>query len=118
MLERVDSQLKKELSLILNYELKDPRIDVPLTVMSVDAAKDLSYAKVAVSAYGSQDKKSLFKALNNASGHIRKLLFGRLKIRTVPHFEFVSDDSMDNTFRVNELLKQIKGGDNGNDGEI
>ncbi len=111
MLERVDSQLKKELSLILIYELKDPRIDVPLTVMKVDAAKDLSYAKVAVSAYGSEDKNSLFKALNNASGHIRKLLFGRLKIRTVPFFEFVPDDSMDNTFRVNELLKQINKGE-------
>lgn len=107
MLERVDSQLKKELSLILNYELKDPRIDVPLTVMSVDAAKDLSYAKVAVSSFGTQDKKALFKALNSASGYIRKLLFGRLKIRNVPNFEFVPDDSMDNTFRVNELLKQI-----------
>lgn len=112
MIERVDSQLKKEISEIVNNEIGDPRIDVPVSIFEADCSRDLSYAKVYVRAYGTADLKELVKALNNASSYIRNLLFKRMKIRTVPKLNFVADESLDNGFRIDELIKSIEIKDN------
>ncbi len=107
MIERVDSQLKKEISEIVNNEIKDPRIDAVVSICEVQTAKDLSYAKVYVRAYGTKNIDDLVKALNNAASYIRKLLFKRVKIRTVPKITFVFDETLDNALRIEEILKSI-----------
>ncbi len=107
IVERVDSQLKKELTEIINNEISDPRIDVTVSIFGVETSKDLSYAKVYIRAYGAEDINSLLKALNNASSYIKKLLFKRMRIRNIPTMTFFEDKSMDEGFKIEQLIKKI-----------
>ncbi len=107
IVERVDSQLKKELTEIVNNEISDPRIDVTVSIFGVETSKDLSYAKVYVRAYGTDNMKELLKALNNASAYIKNLLFKRMRIRSIPKMTFYEDKSMDEGFKIEALIKKI-----------
>ncbi len=107
MIERVDSELKKELYEIINNEVSDPRIDVNVSIFSVETSKDLSYAKVYVRAYGTKDMKELLKALNNASSYMKNILFKRMRMRTIPKMTFVEDKSLDEGFKIEALIKSI-----------
>ena len=45
-LERVNSEIQKEVALIINNELRDPQITSMIGVSEVDVAPDLANAKV------------------------------------------------------------------------
>ncbi|GJM71405.1 hypothetical protein HMSSN036_36210 [Paenibacillus macerans] len=65
---RVGEQIKKELSVLIQKELKDPRIGF-VTVTGVDVTSDLSQAKVYLSVFGDDEKKSeSLKGLEKANG--------------------------------------------------
>lgn len=114
-IERVDKELQKELNEIVIHELKDPRLGQMVSVTAVETAKDLKTAKVFVSVMDENNAKDCLAALNGASAYIRGLLFDRLKIRTVPHLNFLKDNSISHSFKIEKILKEIKSNDNGND---
>jgi len=105
---RVEQLLKQELSMILQQELKDPRIGF-ITVTRVKVSADLGYAKVYVSVMGDAEaKEKTMSGLGSAAGFIQRLLGPRLKLRTIPRVEFYLDDSVDYGFRINEILDKIE----------
>lgn len=53
---RVNEQVKKELSLLIQSELKDPRIGF-VTITGVEVTNDLSQAKVYLSVLGEEEQK-------------------------------------------------------------
>jgi len=108
-IERVDNELLKELNEIVARELKDPRLEGAgfVSVTAVETAKDLKTAKVFVSVMNEEKVDDVLKALNGATSFIRGLLFDRLKIRNVPHFTFVKDNSISHSFKIEKILKEI-----------
>lgn len=54
---RVGEQIKKELSQLIQTELKDPRIGF-ITVTGVDLTNDLSQAKIYLSVLGDEEQKN------------------------------------------------------------
>lgn len=111
-IERVNSQLEKEISLILQNELNDPRFDSEFfTITSVDTTRDLQYAKVKISFMGSDNPDALIKTLNNASSFIRKLLFERIKIRSMPSLIFEQDRGIEHAAKIERILLSIKESD-------
>lgn len=108
---RVGEQIKKELSQIVQSELKDPRICF-LTITGVDVTNDLSLAKVYLSVLGSdEEKEATLKALGVASGYIRSELGKRIRLRKVPELQFKFDTSIDYGSRIESLLQDINRGD-------
>ncbi|MGI6213281.1 MAG: 30S ribosome-binding factor RbfA [Christensenellales bacterium] len=105
-IDRVNSQIQKELYTLINYELNDPRITDTLTITKVDTTRDLKYCKVFISKPSSDDE-GVLSALQNSAGFLRKQLFAKLRIRTVPELKFVIDDSLDYAFRINEILSKL-----------
>jgi ribosome-binding factor A len=104
---RVGEQIKKELSLILQSELKDPRIGF-ITVTGVEVTNDLSQAKVYLSVLGEDDqKKDTLKALEQASGFVRTELGRRVRLRHTPELIFKFDTSIDYGSRIENLLKKL-----------
>ena len=88
--------------------MKDPRLNAMISVTRVDTAKELKYAKVFISVFNNASSpKEILKALNNASSFLRNELFKRLKIREVPELHFVYDDSIEYSFKINNILKEI-----------
>ena len=107
--QRLGEQIKRDLALLIQRELKDPRIGM-VTVNFVDLSKDLSYADVNVTALftdGSDEKiiESL-TILNEASSFLRMELGRALKVRKVPHLRFHYDDSLKRGARINALILQ------------
>ena len=106
-LDRVNQLIKEEISLVLQRELKDPRLGF-ITVTEVETANDLRLAKVFVSVLGDEGKwASSLAALKSARGFIRHWLRGHLDLRVTPELDFRPDRSMVHGARIQELLKQL-----------
>ncbi|MCF6093189.1 30S ribosome-binding factor RbfA [Microaerobacter geothermalis] len=104
---RVGEQMKKELSQIIQRELKDPRIGF-LTVTGVEVSGDLQLAKVFISVLGSEEQKvNTLIALSKAKGFIRSEMGKRIRLRHTPDLIFKFDESIEYGNRIESLLQQI-----------
>lgn len=80
-----------------------------ITVTEVMASPDLRTAKVWVSIYGGDWKKS-FNQLNKQRGGIQRILNSRLRMKFVPKIKFLIDKSQDRVERIEKLLDKDKEG--------
>ncbi|ADM69768.1 30S ribosome-binding factor RbfA [Paenibacillus sp. SEL3] len=104
---RVGEQIKKELSQLIQTELKDPRIGF-ITVTGVDLTNDLSQAKIYLSVLGDEEQKnSSLKALDKANGYLRSELGKRIRLRHIPELIFKIDESIAYGSRIEKLLSDI-----------
>lgn len=106
--ERLENQLKKEISNIIHDEIKDPKVGF-ITVIRVELSSDLKILKVFYSILGKDvevDKGS--KALERAKGFIRYCLAQRIKLRTVPEIIFNLDKSCEYSVHIQEELDKLK----------
>ncbi len=107
-LDRVNQLIKEEISLLIQRELKDPRLGF-VTVTDVEVSKDLRTAKVYVSVLGTDEQwQASLAALESARGFIRNWLAPRLRMRAVPHLGFHPDRSMAHAARIQEVLERIR----------
>lgn len=105
--DRISEEVKKHLSDIIR-ELKDPRIPLMTSVVSVSVTKDLKYAKAYVSIMGDEEtKKEALKGLKSAAGFIRKEIGARVLLRALPEFHFELDNSIEHGAHINELLQSV-----------
>src|SRR5262249_43912349 len=110
-LDRVNQLIKEEISLLLQRELKDPRLGF-VTVTEVETSKDLRQAKVFVSVLGADEQwASSLTALTSARGFIRNWLRQHLDLRVTPEILFRPDRSMEHAARIQALLKGLHGSD-------
>ena len=107
--QRLGEQIKRDLALLIQRKLKDPRIGM-VTVNFVDLSEDLSYADVNVTALVTDDSDEKIieslTILNEASSFLRMELGRALKVRKVPHLRFHYDDSLKRGARINALIHQ------------
>lgn len=106
-LERINEEYKKELSQIINYELKNPNATGMISVTKVKVTNDLKFAKVAVSILNAKDVKETLVALKKSAGFIRSELARRVNLRNTPEIIFELDDSMEYGARIDSILKEI-----------
>ena len=106
-LGRIDEELKKEISYIINYDLKNPNITGLISVTKAKITPDLKYAKVYVSILNSKNIKTTFANIKKASGFIRSEVAKRINLRITPELIFVLDDSMEYGERIDNILKRI-----------
>ena len=103
---KLDSMLLREISMIISQEINDPKLGFP-TVTEVDVAPDLSTTKVYVSFLGKNYKKrDGLEVLRKSKGMIKKELSKRIKIRKIPDLTFIVDDTLDKAVRIEEILKK------------
>ena len=107
--QRLGEQIKRDLALLIQRELKDPRIGM-VTVNFVGLSKDLSYADVNITVLVADDSDEKIieslTILNEASTFLRMELGRALKVRKVPHLRFHYDDSLKRGARINALIHQ------------
>ena len=119
--DRVQGELKKEISRILQEDLKDPRLGF-VTVTRIDLTGDLRYAKVYFSVLGDEtNRESAIEGIRSASGYIRKLVGDRLKLKYVPELSFKLDRSVEYSIDLEKTFERLKNerrGDQDRDKEI
>ncbi len=108
-MQRTNEEIKRELSAILR-EMKDPRLHKGMvSVVNVETTSDLSYTKVFISSMeGIEHAKQIIKALDSASGFIRKELGLRLKLRKIPQLIFEATDSIEYGANIAKMLNELK----------
>lgn len=107
-IEKVNNQLKREISVIILKELTDPRLEF-VTITQVETSRDLRSAKVFFSILGNaQKREEAQEGLDGARGIIRKLAGQRLIMRCVPELFFTYDRTLELSARIEETLKEIK----------
>ncbi len=107
-LGRVNEELKKELSQIINYELKNPDVTGMVSVTKVKVTPDLKYAKVYVSVLNSKNLKKTLQGLKDSSGFMRSRIAKVVNLRITPELVFEYDDSIVYGEKIDAILKEIK----------
>lgn len=105
--ERINEELKKEISHIINYELKNPNITGMISVTKANITPDLKYAKVYVSILNSKNIKETMAGLKKSSGFIRSEVAKRINLRITPEIIFELDDSIEYGAKIDSILKDI-----------
>lgn len=103
--EKMNNVIQRELSAILQTEVKDPQIGF-CTITDVDLTNDLSIAKIYVSFLNKNTKKSM-EALERSKGFIRSLLAKRITIRKCPELHFVLDTSLEYGNKIESIIDEI-----------
>lgn len=128
---RLEEQLRDVIAaLILGGQVKDPRVSPFISITRVEAARDLSVAKVFVSVFpgaegqsslgvedpsphyaasksGGDTLESAVAGLANAAGFIQSQVAKRMKTRLTPHLTFIADKGIKEGFELNERMKGL-----------
>lgn len=130
-LNRINDLVQKELVDILKRESNDPRLN-NLNVTGVEVSRDLSVAKIYYTDFisvgyvklsesseseensdknndNNQKRKSVKKALDKASGFLRRELARRCDLRKTPELRFIYDKSIDQGSNIEDILRSVKG---------
>ena len=104
--------MKRVLSDIIRNDLKDPRIPVITSVTAVKLTKDLKYAKVYFSLYGSSEEAiAALEAFDRSKGFIRKMIGQKMTIRCLPELTFIRDDSLEYGAYMSRRITELIGED-------
>jgi ribosome-binding factor A len=104
--QRVSDLLREEIAEIVIHRLKDPRIGF-VTITGVDVTDDIKIAKIYVSIFKDEDKKTTLEILNSAKSFIRSELSKRIRMKSIPSIEFRLDTSIEYGNKIDKLLKKI-----------
>jgi ribosome-binding factor A len=107
-IEQVNKLIRRELSDLLQRQVKDPRLSTFVAVTDVSTSTDLRHAKVFVSHLGTEaEKQEILRVLESASGFLRKELAQNLKMRRIPELSFCWDDSIERGDHILKLIDQV-----------
>ncbi len=106
-LNRINEELRKELSQVLNYELKNPNVTGMLSVTKVKITPDFKYAKIYVSILNSKNLDKTLEGLKESSGFIRSRLAKTVNLRITPELDFEIDDSIEHGAKIDAILKTL-----------
>jgi len=106
--DRIADLLKEEVANMLLFEIKDPRVQGLVTVISVKVTKDLRHADLFVSVHGgNEEEQKAMTGLGKAAGFIRKSLGRRIRMRRIPELHFKLDETLRNQEHLEQLFRKI-----------
>jgi ribosome-binding factor A len=104
------SRVSEEFREILAEEiprLKDPRIGF-VTVTAVRVTPDLRFARVFYTAMGDEKERAATRAgLRSARAHLRRVIGGEVRLKTLPDLEFQEDDTIEAAERIEQVLREL-----------
>jgi ribosome-binding factor A len=105
--DRVADQIRAEVTTMIARELHDPGVGF-VTVTRVEVSPDLQHARVFYTSLGDPTaQNNTARALERASGFMRRQIGQRLRLRRAPELHFTFDDSVGHQDRVEQLLREI-----------
>ncbi len=107
-IERLESDIKRAVSIILRQDVKHPMVNF-VTITAVDLTNDLSYLTLYYTALDDDEgkRKEIAQALDKSSAFIRTTLAQRVKLRKMPQLRFKYDTSLETGNRIERGLKSV-----------
>ncbi len=107
-IDKINEEVRRELAGIIR-DLKDTRIPMMTSVVSVSVTNDLRYAKAYISVMGDEEtQKKAMEGLKSAAGFVRREIGRKVDLRYTPEFIFELDKSIEHGAHIDELLKKYK----------
>ena len=107
-IERVNTLIRREISGLIQHQLRDPRIDEFVAITEVVTSPDLKYAKVYVSCInGQKEEEKILGVLNTAAGFLRTELARNVRMRRVPELTFLWDNSIEHGNHILQLIDEV-----------
>lgn len=109
-ISRLNDEIQKMLSQIIYRDLNQEVLTM-MTISRVKMTPDLSMAYVYYTVLGNKPEmlKEVEKLIKIHTKSMRMILSKKMRTRTVPDLKFFYDDTLDNAFRIEELLNSVKG---------
>ena len=105
---RINGEVRRELSAIIQNEIKDPRIDPMTSVVEVEVAPDLKSAKAYISVLGDeQAQRDTLEGLRSAEGYIRRALARTVNLRNTPEIRFIMDQAIEYGVHMSKLIDDV-----------
>ncbi|MEJ2577296.1 MAG: 30S ribosome-binding factor RbfA [Gammaproteobacteria bacterium] len=114
--ERVGAAMRRELSVLVREEIKDPRLGM-ITIQEVRVSRDLSHAKVYYTVLDDTRIKQTQQVLDKAANFLRRRLGEHMVLRSVPQLHFVYDKSVVEGMRLSALIEEAVTRDRKSHGE-
>jgi ribosome-binding factor A len=120
-----EGKRQKQVAAVINQELNDIFLRMGfnmsdggmISISSVKVTPDLFEARIYLSFFHVKDNEAMLSKINEKNKEIRKELGTRVRhqLRSIPELTFYIDDTLDYVFKIEELLKKVKTGDNENE---
>ena len=105
---RINGEVQKELSRIIQNGIKDLRIAPLTSVVSVEVAPDLKTCKAYISVLGSEKAAAdTLAGLKSAEGFIRRQLAHTVNLRNTPEIRFILDQSIEYGVTMTKLIDDV-----------
>lgn len=105
---RINGEVQKELSRIINREIKDPRIHPMTSVTQVMVTPDLKECRAYISVLGDEEAQAdTLAGLTSASGYIRRELARSINLRNTPEITFCLDQSIEYAINMSKKIDDV-----------
>ena len=104
--QRVADFLQRELAVLIQRELRDPRVGM-ISVTGVDVSRDIGHAKIHYTVLGadsSVEAEESTEVLNKAAGFLRSQLSRDSAMRSIPQLRFYFDSSVGRGRYMEDLI--------------
>ncbi len=111
--DRINEQLREEISLLVRDEVRDPRVSLA-TITAVKTSPELDHAKVYFTSMGSEEERDeTLTGLRSAAAFLRRELGKRLHMRRIPELHFELDRVLEEASRIEQLLREVRPSEDG-----
>ena len=105
--DRIEEEVKKVVSVFIDRNLKDPRLNGLISVTKVSVSKDLKYCKIYVSMLGTKDTNEAMQALESSAGLVRKEIGDKIRMFYTPEVKFEMDTSMEYGAHIQNIINEL-----------
>lgn len=107
---RINGEVQRELSRIIQKEIKDPRIAPMTSVVAVEVAPDLKTCKAYISVLGDEKAAAAtLEGLKSAEGYVRRQIAHTVNLRNTPEIRFILDQSIEYGVNMSKLIDEVVG---------
>jgi ribosome-binding factor A len=106
-LNRINEELKKKISHVITFELKNSNITGLVSVTKVKITPDLRFARVYVSLLNSKSKTKTMAGLQSAAGYIRGQIAKKINLRITPDLQFELDESIEYGEKMDKIIADV-----------
>ncbi|MFH1503903.1 MAG: 30S ribosome-binding factor RbfA [Candidatus Omnitrophota bacterium] len=106
-MERINSELRKQLMKIIRHEVDDPALDF-LSITRVETTADLQESKVFFSLLDDSQYKKAKDVLGSMRGFIRGILGKNIRLKFLPQLNFIPDNSIKYSVDLYKTIEKVK----------
>ena len=106
-MQKVDSELRKQLMDIIQKEIDDPTVEF-LSITRVETTSDLQESKIYFSLLDENKYAQAKHILNSMKGFIRGMLGKKIRLKVLPQLNFIPDESIKYSVEIYQKIEELK----------